>query len=79
MFCFSEKFNGGGFRAGGKPSSGDGKVIQIINADQQHIKEKVLLNLKTTQPFEDVLLDLGQVTKDILALMFEIQLLTELC
>ena len=53
----------GGARSGGKPNSGDGKVIRIINADEQHIKERVLLNLKTTQPFEEVLKDLGQVLK----------------
>ena len=47
--------NGGGARSGGKPSSGgDGKVIRIINADEQSIRERVLLNLKTTQPFEEV-------------------------
>ena len=51
--------NGGGIRSGGKPTSGDGKVIRIINADEQHIKERVLLNLKTSQPFEEVLRDLG--------------------
>ena len=53
----------GGFKSGGKPSSGDGRVIRIINADQQNINERVLLNLKTTQPFEEVLVDLGQVLK----------------
>ena len=60
---FTEKsppvLNGGGIRSGGKPTSGDGKVIRIINADEQHIKERVLLNLKTSQPFEEVLRDLG--------------------
>ena len=54
----------GGFRSGGKISSaGDGRVIRIINADEQHLQERVLLNLKTTQPFEEVLVDLGQVKK----------------
>ena len=60
---FTEKspiMNGGGIRSGGKPGSGDGKVIRIINADEQHIKERVLLNLKTSQPFEEVLRDLGK-------------------
>ena len=51
--------SGNGIRAGSKPSSGDGKIIRIINADEQHIKERVLLNLKTSQPFEEVLRDLG--------------------
>ena len=32
----------------------DGKVIRIINADDQTIRERVLLNLKTSQPFEEV-------------------------
>ena len=63
---FTEKsppvLNGGGIRSGGKPTSGDGKVIRIINADEQHIKERVLLNLKTSQPFEEVLRDLGNIT-----------------
>ena len=57
----NKAFINGGARSGRKPGTGDGKVIGIINADQQHIKERVLLNLKTTQPFEDVLRDLGQV------------------
>ena len=52
----------GGFKSGGKHSAGDGRVIRIINADQQDIHERVLLNLKTTQPFEEVLVDLGQVS-----------------
>ena len=38
-------------------------MIRIINADEQHIKERVLLNLKTSQPFEEVVKDLGQVLK----------------
>jgi hypothetical protein len=60
---FAEKaaLNGGGVRSGGKPNSGDGRVIRVINADQQSVKERVLLNLKTKQPFEEVLIDLGQV------------------
>lgn len=48
---------------GNKPGSGDGRVIKIVNADDHHINERVLLNLKTTQPFEDVVNDLGQVLK----------------
>ncbi len=53
--------SGGG---GGKPgSSGDGRVIKIINAHDGSLHERVLLNLRTTQPFEDVVADLGQVLK----------------
>ena len=60
----SSESSGGGVRSGGKPSSGgDGKIITIINADQQEIRERVLLNLKTTQPFDEVVRDLGQVLK----------------
>ena len=60
----SSESSGGGVRSGGKPSSGgDGKIIRIINADQQEIRERVLLNLKTTQPFDEVVRDLGQVLK----------------
>ena len=46
-----------------KPGSGDGRIIQIINFDNQNIKERVLLNMKTSQSFDDVLVDLGQVLK----------------
>jgi microtubule-associated protein-like 1/2 len=47
----------------GKPGSGDGKVIKIINNEDTSIIERVLLNLKTSQSFEDVIKDLGQVLK----------------
>ena len=47
----------------GKPGSGDGRIIKIINNDQPSLSERVLLNLKTTQPFEEVIKDLGQVLK----------------
>lgn len=46
-----------------KPGSGDGRIIEIINFDNKNNKERVLLNLKTSQSFEDVLVDLGQVLK----------------
>ncbi|KPJ07925.1 Echinoderm microtubule-associated protein-like CG42247 [Papilio machaon] len=46
---------------GGKPSSG--RVIRIINNMDHSIQCRVLLNLRTTQPFEEVLEDLGQVLK----------------
>ncbi|VVC95369.1 unnamed protein product [Leptidea sinapis] len=51
---------------GGKPSSG--RVIRIINNMDHSIQNypfqcRVLLNLRTTQPFEEVLEDLGQVLK----------------
>ena len=44
-----------------KPGSANSKVIKIVNNDEPTIFEKVLLNLKTTQSFEEVLDDLGQV------------------
>ncbi len=44
-----------------KPGSGDGRIIRIINAMDDSIRERVLLNLKTSQAFEDVVADLGQV------------------
>ena len=47
----------------GKPGSADGKVIKIVNNEEPTINEKVLLNLKTTQTFEEVVRDLGQVLK----------------
>ena len=47
----------------GKPGSGDGRVIKIVNYEDPHVSERVLLNLKTTQPFEEVIKDLGQVLK----------------
>lgn len=46
-----------------KPNSADGRVIKIVNAEDHSVTERVLLNLKTTQPFEDVVGDLGQVLK----------------
>ncbi|KAF6215574.1 hypothetical protein GE061_010330 [Apolygus lucorum] len=44
-----------------KPSSG--RVIRIINNLDHTIQCRVLLNLRTTQPFEEVVEDLGQVLK----------------
>lgn len=46
-----------------KPGSGDGKVIKIVNNGDTTISEKVLLNLRTSQSFEEVVKDLGQVLK----------------
>jgi len=46
-----------------KPGSGDGKVIKIVNNEDTALSEKVLLNLKTSQTFEEVVRDLGQVLK----------------
>lgn len=46
-----------------KPGSGDGRVIKIINNDDTTVSERVLLNLRTSQPFEEVVSDLGQVLK----------------
>ena len=46
-----------------KPGSGDGKVIKIINNEDPSVSERVLLNLKTSQQFEEVVRDLGQVLK----------------
>nr|CAD7260679.1 unnamed protein product [Timema shepardi] len=44
-----------------KPSSG--RVIRIINNLDHSVQCRVLLNLRTSQPFEEVLEDLGQVLK----------------
>ncbi|XP_066584127.1 echinoderm microtubule-associated protein-like CG42247 isoform X1 [Prorops nasuta] len=46
---------------GGKPSSG--RVIRIVNNNDHTVQCRVLLNLRTAQPFEEVLEDLGQVLK----------------
>ncbi|XP_024886032.1 echinoderm microtubule-associated protein-like CG42247 isoform X1 [Temnothorax curvispinosus] len=46
---------------GGKPSSG--RVIRIVNNHDHTVQCRVLLNLRTSQPFEEVLEDLGQVLK----------------
>ena len=46
-----------------KPSSANSKVIKIVNHDDPTLSEKVLLNLKTSQTFEEVVEDLGQVLK----------------
>ncbi|XP_014242237.2 echinoderm microtubule-associated protein-like CG42247 isoform X2 [Cimex lectularius] len=50
---------GGG--GGNKPNSG--RVIRIINNLDHTVQCRVLLNLRTTQPFEEVVEDLGQVLK----------------
>lgn len=44
-----------------KPSAG--RIIRIINNMDQSVQCRVLLNLRTAQPFEEVLEDLGQVLK----------------
>ncbi|KAH1003387.1 hypothetical protein HUJ05_011311 [Dendroctonus ponderosae] len=44
-----------------KPSSG--RVIRIVNNADHTVQCRVLLNLRTSQPFEEVLEDLGQVLK----------------
>ena len=46
-----------------KPNSANSKVIKIVNHDDPTLNEKVLLNLKTSQTFEEVVEDLGQVLK----------------
>ncbi|XP_066155707.1 echinoderm microtubule-associated protein-like CG42247 isoform X1 [Euwallacea fornicatus] len=43
--------------------SPSGRVIRIINNADHTVQCRVLLNLRTTQPFEEVLEDLGQVLK----------------
>ncbi|XP_035783494.1 echinoderm microtubule-associated protein-like CG42247 isoform X1 [Anopheles albimanus] len=47
--------------SGLKPSAG--RVIRIINSHDHSVQCRVLLNLRTSQPFEEVLEDLGQVLK----------------
>ena len=47
----------------GKPNSADGKIIKIVSAEDYEMSERVLLNLRTTQAFEDVVADLGQVLR----------------
>ena len=49
--------------AASKPNSANSKVIKIVNHDDPTLSEKVLLNLKTSQTFEEVIEDLGQVLK----------------
>ena len=49
--------------SGDKPNSADGRVIKIVSAEDHSVTERVLLNLRTTQGFEDVVGDLGQVLK----------------
>ncbi|CAH1155979.1 unnamed protein product [Phaedon cochleariae] len=44
-----------------KPTSG--RVIRIVNNVDHTVQCRVLLNLRTSQPFEEVLEDLGQVLK----------------
>lgn len=40
-----------------------GRIIRIVNNNDQSVQCRVLLNLRTSQPFEEVLEDLGQVLK----------------
>ncbi|KAK7574062.1 hypothetical protein V9T40_011253 [Parthenolecanium corni] len=47
--------------ASGKPNAG--RVIRIINNADHTVQCRVLLNLRTSQPFEEVVEDLGQVLK----------------
>ena len=47
----------------GSLKSGSGRVVRIINEVDHTIQCRILLNLRTSQPFEDVLEDLGQVLK----------------
>ena len=44
-----------------KPGSANSKVIKIVNSQEPTINEKVLLNMRTSQTFEEVLQDLGDV------------------
>lgn len=44
-------------------SSSSNRVIRVINNLDHTVQCRVLLNLKTAQPFEEVLEDLGQVLK----------------
>jgi len=52
----------GGGAPNTKPGSGDGRIIKIVSARDFSVSERVLLNLKTTQAFEEVVADLGQVS-----------------
>ncbi len=54
---------GGTSSAPTKPGSADGKVIKIVSAEDFSSSERVLLNMRTTQSFEEVVKDLGQVLK----------------
>ncbi|CAG0880321.1 unnamed protein product [Cyprideis torosa] len=46
---------------GPKPGSKEGRLIRVINKDDNQSQGRVLLNLKTKQSFESTLDDLGQV------------------
>ncbi|XP_022246683.1 echinoderm microtubule-associated protein-like CG42247 [Limulus polyphemus] len=45
------------------PGSREGRVITVVNRKDQNIHNRVLLNMRTPQPFEEVLVDLGQAIK----------------
>lgn len=47
----------------GAAKSSSNRVIRVINNLDHTVQCRVLLNLKTAQPFEEVLEDLGQVLK----------------
>ncbi|XP_040580643.1 echinoderm microtubule-associated protein-like CG42247 [Lepeophtheirus salmonis] len=46
-----------------KSNSGDGKIVRVVNNEDHSFQYEVLLNLKTTQTFEEILEDMGEVLK----------------
>ncbi|XP_076315888.1 echinoderm microtubule-associated protein-like CG42247 [Tachypleus tridentatus] len=65
----ARKRKGSGAPSGSKslapslPGSREGRVITVVNKKDQTMRNRVLLNMKTLQPFEEVLGDLGQAIK----------------
>lgn len=55
--------SGGSSSSMAGPGSRDGRIIQIINNSDHSVSSRVLLNMKTTQMFPEVLDDLGHVLR----------------
>ncbi|XP_023225127.1 echinoderm microtubule-associated protein-like CG42247 [Centruroides sculpturatus] len=45
------------------PGEQDSRIIRIINNNEQGVQSRILLNLRTVQPFEKVVEDLGETVK----------------
>ncbi|KAG1709150.1 Echinoderm microtubule-associated protein-like [Nymphon striatum] len=55
--------SGGSSSSMAGPGSRDGRIIQIVNNADHSVSSRVLLNMKTTQMFPEVLEDLGHVLR----------------
>lgn len=59
----TKTYRNAGSRSHSLPSSNEGKIITVVNGKEHHVYSRILLNLRATQTFEDILKDLGQAVK----------------